>query len=319
MIMPQPRRTSHLFGPATVLAACALLCAYTPLTPPARQWVDIRNVDMHLNDQITLRVRSVHGEVFRTDPNRPAELDDPTTFRIDVSAGSVACTAEDVAALLNTIVLAYPGSPLTDVTVRLSGGQLITTGTFHSGGASHRVEMTGTVNVTTDGRIRLHVLRTHVLGINGEQLLHVLGLHLDNIVNLKGAHGATITGDDIFLTPLPFMPPPAITGQLAAVHIDGDRLVEDFVTTDADKTFRHTVPTDTSGNFIHFRGGELRFGRLLMQNTNLRIDGGTASTPFDLDLPHYTRQLVAGYSRMGADSGLTVYMPNSTSLATAQR
>jgi hypothetical protein len=319
MTMSQPRRTPHLLRLATVLATCAVLCAYAPGTPPVRQWVDIRNVDMRLNDHITLRVRSVHGEVFRTDPNRPAELDDPTSFRIDVSAGSVALTAEDVGALLNTIILAYPGSPLTDVTVRLAGGQLITTGTFHSGGASHRVEMTGTVNVTTDGRIRLHVLRTHVLGINGEQLLHVLGLHLDNIVNLKGAHGASITGDDIFLTPLPFLPPPAITGQLATVRIDGDRLIEDFVTTDADRTFRHTVATDTSGNFIHFRGGELRFGRLLMQNTDLRIYGSDMSAPFDLDLPHYTRQLVAGYSRMGADSGLTVYMPNSTSLATAQR
>jgi hypothetical protein len=319
MIVSPPRRSPYLFRPAIVLAACALLSAYTPPTPPARQWVEIRNVDLRLNDRITIRVRSVHGEVFRTDPNRPAELDDPTSFRINVSAGTVTLTGDDVGALLNSIILAYPGSPLTDVTVRLTGGQLITIGTFHSGGASHRVEMTGTVNATADGRIRLHVLRTHVLGINGEQLLHVLGLHLDNIVNLKGAHGATITGDDILLDPLPFLPPPAITGRLVVVRIDGDRVVQEFATTDEDAAFLRAVPADTSGNFIHFRGGELRFGRLLMQNANLRIDGGHASTPFDLDLPHYTRQLVAGYSRMGADSGLTVYMPNSAAVATAQQ
>ena len=302
-----------------LLAVPALVSAYAPVAPTSpRQWIDIRNVDLHLNDHITLRVRSVHGEVFRTNRDRPAALDDPRSFRIGVTAGTVALTGDDIAGLLNTVILAYPGSPLTDVHVRVANGQLIETGELHKLG-SHKVELTGTVSLMLDGRIKLHVIRTHVLGINGEQFLHTLGLHLDNAVDLTGARGATIKGDDIFLTPLPFLPPPAIAGQLAAVRIEGDRLVEEFVTTDDDATFRHAVKAGAPGNFIYFRGGELRFGRLLMQDTDLRIYGRDTSPAFDLDLPHYARQLVAGYSRTGADSGLTVYMPNYASLAGVRR
>jgi hypothetical protein len=311
-----------LCRPPLLFALCALLSAYAPITaitPPARQWVDIRNVDLRLNDRITLRVRSVHGEIVRTDPSRPAALDDLTSFRIAVSAGTVALTASDVGALLNTIVLAYPGSPLTDVTVRMAAGQLIAAGIFHSGGASHHVELTGTVGVTADGRLCLHVLRAHVLGVNGEQLLHVAHLHLDNVVDLAGARGATMQGDDIILNPLPFLPPPLIAGQLAAARIEDDKLVEVFATTAEDVAFRDGVRADTTGNFVYFRGGELRFGRMLMRDTDLRIYGSDVSAPFDLDLPHYAAQLVAGYSRTAADSSVTVYMPNYGSLAVAGR
>jgi hypothetical protein len=320
--MTLPSRVAHLYRPALSLIAWTLVSAKAPTVPSAptaRQWVEVRNVDLHLNERITLRVRSVHGEIFRTTPDRPAALDDPKSFRIRVSAGTVALTGDDLSALMNTIILAYPGSPLTDVHIRFDAGQLIVKGTLHKSG-THPVELTGTVGVTQDQRIRLHVLRSHVVGVNGEQLLHIVGLHLDNVVDLTGARGATIKGDDIFLSPLPFLPPPAIDGALAAVRIEGDRLIEEFTTTADDSTFRHNVRADSSTlNYIYFRGGELRFGRLLMQDTDLRIHGGDAHTPLDLDLPHYTRQLVAGYSRTRADSGLSVYMPNSASLASAPR
>jgi hypothetical protein len=296
-----------------VLAISVIVSAYAPVPPAPRQWIHVRNVDLHLNDHITLRVRSLHGELFRTDPTRPAALDDPKSFRIHVTAGTVALTGDDVAGLLNSVVLAYPKSPLTDVHVRIANGQLIETGVLHKVG-DHKVELTGTPSLTPDGRIKLHVTRTHLLGVNGEQLLHTFGLHLDNAVDLSGARGATIKGDDIFLNPLPYLPSPAISGQLAAVRVEGDQLVEEFATTDDDAAFRHAVKVDSVGNFIYFRGGELRFGRMLMQDTDLRIYGRDTTPAFDLDLPHYAAQLVAGYSRTRADSGVMVYMPNYASL-----
>ncbi len=291
--------------PILLAASCALL--------GARQWIDIRNVDLHLNDQVTLRVRSVHGEVLRTKADSPATLDDPQSFRIRIASGTVALTGDDLAGLLNAVILHYPGAPLSNVSVRITGTQLFVKGTLHKAG-DHPIEMTGTVGLMPDGRIRLHVIKTHLVGINGEALLHTFGLHLDNAVSLQGAKGATIKGDDLFLDPLPYLPPPAIEGRLAAVRIEGAELVEEFARTPDDATFQRAVRPDTTGNFLYFRCGELRFGRLLMRDTDLRIMSQDPHKAFDLNLPHYSRQLVAGYSRTRADSGLTVFMPNFATL-----
>lgn len=292
----------------------AVLAFHAPVPAPARQWIEIRNVDLHLNDHITLRVRSVHGEVLRTAVDHPATLDEPGSFRIRIAAGTVALTGDDIAALLNTVILAYPHAPLTGVGVRITGTQLIVSGVLHKLG-DHPIVITGVPSLTDDGRIRLHVLRTHVVGVNGEALLHTLGLHLDNAVDLTGARGATIKGDDLFLNPLPYLPHPAIEGRLSSVRIEDGVLVQSFETTAEDSVFYAAMHKDsTAGNFLHFRGGELRFGRMLMRDADLRIEGGDAHTPFDLNLPHYFRQLIAGTSHTRADSGVTVHMPNYNTL-----
>jgi hypothetical protein len=64
--MPQRLSVLRPCRAVVLLAISALVSAYAPATPATRQWIDIRNVDLHLNEHITLRVRYVHGEVFRT-------------------------------------------------------------------------------------------------------------------------------------------------------------------------------------------------------------------------------------------------------------
>jgi len=75
--------------------------------------------------------------------------------------------------------------------------------------------------------------------------------------------------------------------------------------------FGKTVRPDTTHpNYVYFRGGELRFGKLLMSNTDLQIVDADPRTPFDLNLPRYKDQLVAGRSRTLANQGLVVVMPD---------
>ncbi len=283
-------------------------------TPATRQWIDIHNVDLGVTDQVTIRVRTLHGEVLRTSPAKPAALDDPLSFKIRVTSATVGLTGTDLGGILNTVVFAYPNAPLRDLQVRTDGDQIIQTGIIHKG-VDLRFRLHGTLSLMPDGRIRIHPTAMRILGINGEKVLSMAGLHLDNVLDLKGAKGATVKGDDLFLDPALILPPPAIDGHLASIHIEGAEVVQDFVRSPDDSVFGRYVKSDTTGhNFVYFRGGELRFGKLLMNDTDLRILGPDSKSPFSMNLPHYGKQLVAGQSRTLASQGLVVYMPDYATL-----
>ncbi len=67
-------------------------------------------------------------------------------------------------------------------------------------------------------------------------------------------------------------------------------------------------------NYLFFRGGRLRFGRLEMRDTELQILDLDPSDPFDLFLAEYNKQLVAGYSRNRTDLSLQAFFPDYTDL-----
>src|ERR1700684_4409289 len=162
---------------------------------PARQWIDIHHVALGVSDSVTIHVRTLHGEVLRTSPAKPATLDDPLSFKIRVTSATVGLTGSDLGGILNTVVFAYPNAPLRDLQVRTDGDQIIQTGLIHKG-VDLRFRLHGTLTLMPDGRIRIHPTEMRILGINGEKVLSLVGLHLDNIIDLKGAKGATVKGDD---------------------------------------------------------------------------------------------------------------------------
>jgi hypothetical protein len=67
-------------------------------------------------------------------------------------------------------------------------------------------------------------------------------------------------------------------------------------------------------NYLFFRGGRLRFGRLEMRDTELQILDLDPSDPFDLYLAEYNKQLVAGYSRNRTNLSLQAFFPDYTDL-----
>src|SRR5581483_3156698 len=113
-------------------------------------------------------------------------LDDPASYRIRVTAGTVGLSGTDLGAVLNTVVFAYPHAPLRDLRVRTDGTEIIETGTIHKG-VDLRFRLRGTLDLTADGRVRIHPSAVHILGLNGQKLLHLLGLHLENLLDLRGA------------------------------------------------------------------------------------------------------------------------------------
>ena len=275
-----------------------------------RMWIQLRNVDLHINETQALGVRVLRGEVVRAKPDVPAALDDSKSFTVRVTRGQVTLTGDALAALLNDFVFAYPGAPLKHLHARTDGSQVVLRGTMHKG-VDLPFEITSALSLEPDGRVKLHPTKTRILGIDGAKLMRALGLHLDKLLDLRKAHGVTVKGNDLFLEPTVILPPPVIEGRLSTIGIEGDRIVQAFVQLPDDSIFDGYARPDTAAsNFVYFRGGQLRFGKLLMSDTDLDIIDADERDPLDLDLPQYARQLVAGTSRTMPNQGLRVIMPD---------
>ncbi|GAC1656642.1 MAG: hypothetical protein NVS4B3_22520 [Gemmatimonadaceae bacterium] len=328
-----------LRGPVAALAACVALGAVLGSAPrgdrsasaassraePAQDrdaagssatanashlWIEMRNVDLHIDDRAVLGIRHLRGEAVSVAPNQPAVLDDPKSFSVRVTSGTVGVGGDGLAALLNEVAFAYPGAPLKHLRIRIAAPYIIQSGTLHKG-IDLPFEITASLTLESDGRLRLHPVKTRLLGINGEKLLRALGLHLDKLIDLRKARGVSVKGDDFFLEPTAIIPPPILVGRLASVRIEGVQVVQDFVRLPDDSVFDgYARPDSAARNFVNFRGAQLRFGKLLMTDTNLQIIDADERDPFDLYLKEYHRQLVAGTAHILLNLGLRVIMPD---------
>jgi len=287
----------------------ATSCAVAALSvagPPG--WIELRNVDLHVDAKNVMRVQSLRGEVIPATPGTIAWLDEPKSFRIRATSGRVSLDGNAVTALLNENAFNYPDAPIKNLRVRIEDGKVVQKGTLHKG-VDIPFEMWAVPVLQPDGRLRLHPDKLRILGVDGLALMHAIGLHLASMMDLSKAHGASVTGDDIFLDPLQIIPPPFVDGRLSAVHIDGNLLVQDFARTADDSVFGTLVKPDSSArNFVYFRGGQLRFGKLTMTDTDLLIRDDDERDPFDLYFAEYNKQLAAGHTKNLEDLSLRTWM-----------
>jgi hypothetical protein len=278
-------------------------------------WTTIRNVDMRVgtspDDEGAMQVRTLQGRVFETQAGRLPYLDEPDSFGIEVTSGSVALDGKGLTTLLNQRVFNYRGAPIRNLKVSVENGQLVQRGTIRKG-VDMPFTMWSTVTLTEDNRIRSHPTRLILLGVNGLTLMKALGLRMDKVLDVSGTKGIVeMQGNDMLLDPLKMIPPPRVVGRIASVKIEGDEIVQVFETTPGDSTFRTLVRVDPSvHNYIYYKGATLRFGRLTMWPADLLIGDADETDRFDLDLPRYAEQLTAGYTRTLANKALRTWMPD---------
>jgi hypothetical protein len=152
--------------------------------------------------------------------------------------------------------------------------------------------------------VRLHPTSVKTVGIPTAGLMKMFGVELDELIKVKQAPGVEIVDNDFLLWPDRALPPPKITGHLTAASVQGDRLLQHFG--------RGSGPTAASGagNFLRFRGGTLRFGKLTMSDTDLELIDTHPADWFEFSLPKYNQTLTKGYSKVTETGGLRVYMPD---------
>jgi hypothetical protein len=143
-------------------------------------------------------------------------------------------------------------------------------------------------------------------------LMDLLGIGIADLINTNKVQGVAAEKDDLLLDPQQILPLPRIQGKVTAVRIEGSKIVESF----GSKQESQFDPK-ISGNYMAYRGNELRFGKLTMHDTDMVLLDMDPQDPFDFFLDHYVDQLVAGYSKTTPTFGLRVYMRDYNKLKPA--
>lgn len=272
----------------------------------------MRNVEYHLTDRITIHIVSLDGKLTPK-PGQIPVFDDKSSFGLDVDSATIILGLTALTNDLNDYVFARPDAPLKHLNASAQDDQLVIKGLLVSKGGVP-FETSGTVSVTPEGMIRVHTTKVKALKLPVKGLMDLLGLDTEKLLNTKKVEGVSVDKDDLILDPEKILPPPELHGHLTALKIENGEIHLTFGPENGQAAATPVPETCPAKNYLHFRGGSVRFGRLTMADTDLELLDSTPADPFDFAMDHYNDQLVAGYSKMTQSGGLCVHMPDYNKL-----
>jgi hypothetical protein len=269
--------------------------------------LQMRNVDFHFTENVVVHISALDGKMSPVGGNMPV-FDDKNSFAIDVDSADTTVSMAALTSDMNDYVFAVPGSPIKDLKLRTENGRLVMTGILVKK-SGIPFETTSSVSLTPEGMIRLHTEKVKALHLPVKGLMDMLGLDTADLINTKKIPGIATDKDDLILDPQKILPPPEMRGHVTAVHVIGDAMAMTFGTPGQPPLHPRSTAVCGRRNFLSFRGGPIRFGKLEMDESDMELsDTGTASS-FDFSLDGYKDQLVAGYSKVTPRGGLCVHMP----------
>ncbi len=298
----RPLRFSVLLLWTVFLAPIAFVSAQSA-APSENHPVEIamKNVMYHFTDHIAVHIIQLQGHLLPAKPGTVVFFDDKNSFILAMASAEISISCSDLARVLNENVFSASDSPIKDIGIERKNNQLIIRGKLpQKAGVSF--ETAGTISAERDGRIRLHTEHVKAARLPVKGLLDLLGIDLARLIDTKNIHGVAVDKDDLLLDPQLILPPPRIQGKVTAVRIQGNDIVQVF----GDKPSSNFAARQT-GNYIAFRHGEMRFGKLTMHDADLIMIDMDPADPFDFFLDHYQEELVAGYTKSTPEYGLRTY------------
>ncbi|HEY7412558.1 MAG TPA: hypothetical protein VII13_17580 [Vicinamibacteria bacterium] len=315
--VPSPSATAEPEGPPTISPVAAVERPLPPPPPPpepvpGRQPVEVemRNVDLHITEDIVLGVRHLRGRFLPAGKSDIPFLDDKGTYVVVLDSAEIAMDMRSLNVLMTDHVLGRGHSNVKRLRISTDDeGRLRQEGVLDKD-IDVPFKTKGAVEATADGRLRVHAKSIKGFGLPVKPLMKLLGIEMDDMLEVEPGHGVMVDDNDLILDPQLMLPPPHIRGKVSAVRVEGDRLVQTF----GSGTPKPLRPAAVSRNHIYWRGGELRFGKLTMARTDLELVDKDPKDPFDFSVDHWSEQLVAGYSRTTASRGLKAHMPDYADL-----
>jgi len=269
--------------------------------------VHAHNLLLHKGPNFRVYIIWIRGQMVRTHPHVNPSFDDPESFVLEVEKGIIRANIGDISSFLNTSLPA--SSPLKNISLSPDGEDLKLRGDVHKV-LSLPVELVGTMSPLPDGRVRFHVKNLSVLKLPLKGLLGGFHVELADLVHVKDFPGVQIVDNDIFFDTRSLLPPPHIHGIITAVRVRPPDLQVVYGNAPVDE---HELAKWK--NFLRLEEGTIDFGKLTMHHVDLTMIDTSPDNWFDLDLVNYQAQLVNGYTRMTAQAGMEIYMPDLDEMA----
>lgn len=261
------------------------------------------NLMLRKGPDFRIYVRWLNGAMRRTKKNVNPSFDDPESFVLEVQRGIIHANIGDISHYLNTGSVA--GSPLTNISLTGSGNQISLHGTIHKLHIPLPVGLDGTLSPAPGGRIHLHVDRLSVLKLPVKGLLGNFHVSSADLMGKTSIAGIEASQNDLYFDTQKLLPAPHIHGTLTRIRVINPDI--EVMYGDAQND---AARTEQWHNFLALKGGTLDFGKLTMHNVDLIMIDASKDAWFDLDLVNYQAQLVNGYTRMTAQAGLEIFMPD---------
>jgi len=272
---------------------------------------EMRNVMYHFTENVTVQILQLRGALVPVRQDSLPIFDDSRFFNLEISSADINMTTDSLANVLNQYVFAASDAPLKGLSITAEGNSLKVKGKLHSKG-DISFETVGPLSATPEGQIRIHAEKVKAAHLPVKGLMDLLGLKIADLINTKKVRGVRSEENDLILDPEQILPPPHIEGHITAVHIQGNQIVQVY----GNKPKADPTPA-VSGNYMAYRGAQLRFGKLTMSDTDMILIDMDPKDPFDFYLDHYRDQLVAGYTKITPEFGLRVFMRDFNKLRKA--
>src|SRR6478736_8531712 len=225
--------------------------------------VQMHNVMYHFTDQIAVHLINVGGSLVPTSTGHIPVFDDKNSFELQIAAAEMTMDPQSLANVLNTHVFSAKDAPLKDIAVTIENGRLKIKGKLHKKG-DIGFETEGQLSATADGKIRLHAEKIKALHLPVKGLMDLFGIEIADLIKTGKVRGVQAEKDDLILDPREILPPPKISGQVTAIRLEGNNIVQIFG--DPQKYAWGHV---SEKNYMAYRGNKLQFGKLLMSDTDL--------------------------------------------------
>jgi hypothetical protein len=271
--------------------------------------VEMHNVMYHFTNTIAVHIRNLQGELAPVGENQFPVFDDKNSFHLDIHLAEIAITPAALAEVLNSHVLNGRDAPVKNIAIQIENNKLKIKGKLHSKG-DIPFETVGTISATPEGKIRVHTEKVKALHLPVKGLMDLFGVDLADLIKNGKIKGIQVDKDDLILDSSQILPPPQIQGKVTGVKLEGNTIVQFFGGAE-----KGQAKPSMGGNFMAYRGNRLRFGKLLMNDTDMILIDAAPKDPFDFSLDRYREQLTAGYVKTTPSMGLRVFMPDLNKMA----
>ncbi len=275
--------------------------------------IHMQSVLFRVMNEVVLQVDSLDGVLAPSRKNGVVSLDDKNSFSLKIQRATTSISSADLAALANDFILPRAKTPLRNLSLTFNPDQSIQVkGDFHK---LVDVPFSGTASLqaTPDGNMRMHLANMTVAGVIHQDVLNLLGIKVSSVAKPQRRQSFKIVGNDIIFPIDQMFPPPHVSGQLRDINISGDKLNMVFGSEEQMRDHWDVAaekPSVTSGSYIFFRGGTMKFALLTMSPVDLELVPlkPNLHKHFEFSVDQYYQQLVAGYSKSLPNKGLLVYM-----------